>query len=96
MSAVILDSICCNIYVVHHHIKSFTHQKKEMQSEFSNSEMSSEEESELEYLEPEVQRRLYENSIKIIIFIRWTEADSNKHPENKKYFKQCTGGTAVH
>lgn len=54
MSAVILDSICCNIYVVLHHIKSSVHQKK-MQSELSNSEMCSEE-PEFNYLLSEAQK----------------------------------------
>lgn len=42
-----------------------------MQSEFSNSEMCSEGESELKCLVPEVQRCLYKNSIKVLKFVRW-------------------------
>lgn len=53
MSAVILDSICCNIYLAHHCIKSSTHQKKEMQTKLSNSEICHEKECKLKNIASE-------------------------------------------
>lgn len=77
MSAVILDSICCNIYVVHHHIKSFTHQKKRCKVSLATGRCVVKENLSILYLKSKdaytkILLKLYD------LLDEWTEAHSNK------------------